>query len=72
MAKTYTVHEVVYHDEHNQYGGAFGDGSFIARFRKLPAAEKFASARAYYGKPATVTTSTDVPKRLIDRWRFAG
>jgi len=69
-SKGKTVYEVLYHvsDDHPQaYGGAFGDGSFIARFRSKSAAEKFAAVN-----DAKVEECLNVPKRLIDRWSFMG
>ena len=72
MPKGITVYEVLYHDDSRPYGGAAGDGSFIARFRKKDAAERFAKGRRCYSGEATVDTLNDVPRRLVDRWSFQG
>jgi hypothetical protein len=61
MAKPIKIIEIVYHDENRPYGGAAGDGSFVARFKATKAgrkaAETFADGRNYYGKPATLNES---------------
>jgi hypothetical protein len=71
MAKPVKIIEVVYHDERNPYGGAAGDGSFVARFKATKAgkaaAETFASGRNYYGKPATLTES-EVSRSAAQRY----
>lgn len=73
MEKTYTIFEVLYRNDNTQYGGAFGDGTYIARFKKRANADKFAAENQCYGDgPATVQTVSDVPRRLIDRWVFSG
>jgi len=74
MARTYTVHSVMWHSdsESDAYAGAAGDGSFIARFASRAAAEAFAVGRRCYGQPATVATETDVPRRLAERWGLWG
>ena len=64
---------VLYHvdDDHPQaHGGAFGDGSFIARFRSRAEADRFARGKDYYGKPATVREDR-APRRLAQRWGVA-
>ena len=52
------------------HGGAMGDGSFTARFRKEADAVAFAKGREYYGKPAKVSRD-DVPRRIAQRWGMA-
>jgi len=69
MAKTIKVYEVLFHSDNpsQAYAGAFGDGSFIQRFRKEADAVRFAASHEYYGKPCTVG-GIDAPKRLAQRW----
>jgi hypothetical protein len=69
--KTYTVFEVIYHNDSTPYAGAAGDGSFIERFRREPDAVQFAKSREYYGKPASVSRVDSVPARLAKRWGLA-
>lgn len=68
-----TVFSVLYHvddDDPRAYGGAFGDGSFIARFRSEARAAAFARGRTYYGRPAEVQREDNVPARILARWNF--
>lgn len=70
MAKTYTVHEVLF----DAYApGPAGDGTHTRRFsgRNLTDAQAFAEQNTCYGKPAAVWTRTDVPARLAQRWGVA-
>lgn len=72
-SKTVKVYEVLYvvDDDHPQsHGGAMGDGSFIARFRKQADAEAFASGKRCYSGPAKVHAD-EVPRRIAQRWGVA-
>ena len=71
-SKRQTVYAVLYHDDRCPGGGAYGDGSFIARFRSREKADKFAAEHHYCGKPATVDVNENVPTRLLARWTFQG
>lgn len=69
MAKTYTVHEVLY-DLPSGKSGPAGDGTAIMRFsgRAIAEAKRFAATNTCRGRPAELQTDTDVPKRLAERW----
>ena len=60
--ETYTVYEVIYHNDSTPY---------IERFRKESEAVSFAYRREYYGKPASVSRVDSVPARLAQRWGVA-
>jgi hypothetical protein len=54
MRKNVVIYEVLYHADNCPYGGAMGDGSFIARFASEAKAKEFARGHHYYGRPAQV------------------
>lgn len=66
--KGVTIYTVVV-DNPRRHDGLTDD---IYRFRKRANADSFAKGRTHYGQPATVDVDEDVPRRLVDRWSFAG
>lgn len=70
--KTVTVYEVLYDGAPDGPSGPMGDGTFVARFgpKQEKAANAFAAASTYYGRPAKVM-ETDAPMRLARRWGVA-
>lgn len=64
-SKTYTVYEVL---ADGPGDGPACDGTFVHRFRKLPDAQRFASANTCYQRPATVSVNDGVSRRLMERW----
>jgi hypothetical protein len=67
-AKTRTVYTVL---ADGKGEGPAGDGTFTHRFWQIENAQAFADRSTCWGRPATVSTETDVPARLIARWSIA-
>lgn len=65
-----TVFEVLYYAGDDGPSGPAGDGTFVFRSRDRREAERFASGRTCYGKPADVMESR-VPRSLAQRWGCA-
>jgi hypothetical protein len=65
------VYEVVTDDPSNPFGGAAGDGSFVARFKNAKEAEYWASAHTHNGRACQVS-SCDVSRKLAARWSYFG